>query len=1336
MKVQFFSSIVFIAVFIQSFATIPVWDFNNISIDLLGSNNLYEYTIYNETKNKTMVSLIKKITKNNGNIVSQNYLTVNSTKRKVNFENIDSFYFNKLGYPIIICPKGKYHPYYFANDTYIIPDGFQENGNWDLKCYGHDTGFFLFFYLRNQENNFYYSLNNKIEFDKCMYCFGTYIYDFMIENGLNDEYYSYKFPVLMDEENNLFLRSKTLNLDSQDYRLSLGGFDYLINIIQIKNNVQAYFDKDNTIYYFSYNTIFDFISGYIINKFNLTGDSELSCNNSEINKNTESPFKSFDTSDNIQIQEINFIRGTNLVYYNIYYSDNNKHYYGLIDIKLNKILYNIENEFTSFLPYSRSEMLAITSSSAYLICIAKNGNSCTKTCPYDILKVEKEGNTCTGYCDPDKIMFIPSNICINKEECDLNIYTLNNDENQCGLCNYFYPSDKKYKLINTSYCLSYIPNNTEFYNEESLILKCKDNYHLTNNSCIPDSCYESCETCFSIYEDANNQHCLTCKEGFTLNNGNCISDSITCPEGSFLDENNICNNCTNQCKNYVLNSCNCSACHNGYYVENELGRCRQCGKVCDEYGENNCDCLSCPVNYELEDTNCVECTGCKTSEISSCDCSICLQGYYLDNNKCKQCDEECLNYQENTCNCDNNNIYYFNGYYYKVDGSINLLQTDNLTNIEDRIFQIIKNKLSNGEINLSYLDSGKYFYAEALKTKFTIYKTEGTEENDLTTKIDLGECGDKLKADKGLSESISLYILNIEKSQDGMKISKTGYEVYYYNSDNNAYEKMDIGVCKDMKISKSVYVNISEDEIDKYNSSSDYYNDICYTYTSDNGTDVTLTDRRNEYVDNNMAVCEEDCDFLSYDSKTGEAICSCSVIDSLSAISDMKFDKEKLKSNFINFKNIANINMLKCYHLLFSSKIIKNIGCIIITIIILAELTNMIIFYSFGYNLFSKKIIDIVEVKVLESKSNDINIHSMKGNKDKINNNSSEKEIRFESEFNVNKKNSKKGSIKSMKKKRKSKNRKSEFHEQKKSQNPPKKVSVITSASNIKESTSTNKINNLRDSHFFKKMQSTSNKYLTSFDNLNVNEKNNLNNKKNKNDKQGNNILKYIDIELNLLPYQEALDSDKRTFCQYYFSLMMTKHLLVFSFFNRRDYNSTIIKINLFLFTFSVNYTVNALFFNDSTMHEIYSDGGEFDFIYQIPQILYSSIISSVLILLVKFLALSEKNVLKIKNAKKEELTQTYKSESKKIKIKFLIFFIITFIFSLVFWYYVGCFCAVYKNTQIHLLTDTLISFATSLSYPLLLYLLPGIFRISSLKDKKKKSECRYNFSKIIQFIV
>ena len=95
-----------------------------------------------------------------------------------------------------------------------------------------------------------------------------------------------------------------------------------------------------------------------------------------------------------------------------------------------------------------------------------------------------------------------------------------------------------------------------------------------------------------------------------------------------------------------------------------------------------------------------------------------------------------------------------------------------------------------------------------------------------------------------------------------------------------------------------------------------------------------------------------------------------------------------------------------------------------------------------------------------------------------------------------------------------------------------------------------------------------------------------------------------------------------------------------------------------------------------------------------------------------------------------------YNSETKIIKYKFICFFIIIYILLLIFWYYVGCFCAIYKNTQIHLLIDTLISFATSLSYPLGLYLVPGIFRIPSLRDGANKREYLYNFRKIIQVFV
>ena len=60
-------------------------------------------------------------------------------------------------------------------------------------------------------------------------------------------------------------------------------------------------------------------------------------------------------------------------------------------------------------------------------------------------------------------------------------------------------------------------------------------------------------------------------------------------------------------------------------------------------------------------------------------------------------------------------------------------------------------------------------------------------------------------------------------------------------------------------------------------------------------------------------------------------------------------------------------------------------------------------------------------------------------------------------------------------------------------------------------------------------------------------------------------------------------------------------------------------------------------------------------------------------------------------------------------------------------------FCAVYINTQFHLLEDCLISFGFSLIFPLGIYLLPGIFRIKALADPKNKKEYLYKFSKILQ---
>ena len=104
---------------------------------------------------------------------------------------------------------------------------------------------------------------------------------------------------------------------------------------------------------------------------------------------------------------------------------------------------------------------------------------------------------------------------------------------------------------------------------------------------------------------------------------------------------------------------------------------------------------------------------------------------------------------------------------------------------------------------------------------------------------------------------------------------------------------------------------------------------------------------------------------------------------------------------------------------------------------------------------------------------------------------------------------------------------------------------------------------------------------------------------------------------------------------QYYWSLLKKKQLILFTFLHNNDYNLISIKINLFLFSISLNLTVNAFFFYDSTMHKIYIYNDKYSILYQIPQIIFSSVVSIILNFALKFLALSENDILQIKKKKK-----------------------------------------------------------------------------------------------------
>ena len=108
------------------------------------------------------------------------------------------------------------------------------------------------------------------------------------------------------------------------------------------------------------------------------------------------------------------------------------------------------------------------------------------------------------------------------------------------------------------------------------------------------------------------------------------------------------------------------------------------------------------------------------------------------------------------------------------------------------------------------------------------------------------------------------------------------------------------------------------------------------------------------------------------------------------------------------------------------------------------------------------------------------------------------------------------------------------------------------------------------------------------------------------------------DYEINNLKYKEAIKIDKRSILNYYISLLKRKHIILFSFIPMIDYNLVSIKISLFWLSFSTFFAINGFFFNDDTMHTIYKEEINYNFISHVSIITCSSIISFAINILFK----------------------------------------------------------------------------------------------------------------------
>ena len=553
--------------------------------------------------------------------------------------------------------------------------------------------------------------------------------------------------------------------------------------------------------------------------------------------------------------------------------------------------------------------------------------------------------------------------------------------------------------------------------------------------------------------------------------------------------------------------------------------------------------------------------------------------------------------------------------------------------------------------------------------------------------IDFGECETKLKKQNNIDY---LLIVKFDANLNGSSLTNVQYKVY----DPITKRELDLSICSNDKInidipmilvgeSRDLYQNFSSLGYDILNTNDPFYNDICTTFSSSEYTDVILSDRRRAYYNENLILCEEGCEYSSYDLDNNLVRCKCYAKNDVEdEIKVINFEKEDL-SSFFDIKTYANIDVLKCHKLLFSKKgLTKNYGAYLLQLIILLYIIIMLIFYMN----YKKTIIKLI-VKAYPKYKFSPSSSPPK----KYNSHTSLRKIKLKEGLTLSPK-------KNSKKKKKNTSVIDECKTSNKNEDSSNKIAIYSS---LKHNNKKSKFHYLNSTIEISKK----NKTIT---------------------------YSLIDEEINSLEYKDAILIDKRTFCQYYCSLLFKKHIILFSFCSKNDYNLIYVKITLFLLSFGLFFSINVLFFTDKTMHKIYETKGIYNLIIQLPKIIYSSIITSVFNLIIKSFALSDKNIIYLK---KIEGTKRKNEHLLKVisclKIKFNIYFVIGLLCFC--WYYISVFCCVYVNTQIILIKDTFLSFGFSLLYPFIIYLIPGLFRIPSLKSKN--SPFLYSFSKIIALI-
>ena len=614
-----------------------------------------------------------------------------------------------------------------------------------------------------------------------------------------------------------------------------------------------------------------------------------------------------------------------------------------------------------------------------------NHDACVDDCGYCLVKTKIEGiNTCINCADEDlytlNISHVPieerggriNDICINENEVlekkllvvDPTCKRVFKCKEGCGNCT-------KWDSDSCTKC------EKDYYKEDFFGLEQPKTFRCFNKTtCLGTTPYKHNETLriggVTVEEDGV-KVCLNCK----LRN-----DSFRQPEDDFycgperkrtfidIPEYNKLTECYFRCKTCEAwgNECvmNCTSCRDATYYDliqydgrKGYGNCYKKTHKCGIYPYYH--------DYDLAEEKGLDEDNCGQ------ECDVCLYNFSCTQNfpyfvyATHECVEFCplTDIFGEKCNLSNSaagidllrNPFGLRNPYDFLNSSVEINQI-----ISSSLFEYImksynlnsnevKNEITNylGKGQIYNLPESKIIVGNNISIELSSVRLElekladilSGKKSEQTSTLDISECSKLLKKKYGLSDEEDLMVIKGDLLKEYNEYLGQTTEYQLFSTSLGAF--LPLSACEEAGTTVTVinpfesllgsfqnresYQSVADNGYNVFDYESPFYNDICAPFTNENGNDVLLEDRRKDYFNEKLNLCEEGCQFVEYSISSNTITCKCNTKSAPGETSKeyTSLESKKMPENFKDYiSKRSNIEVFKCSSQVFSSQGQKN----------------------------------------------------------------------------------------------------------------------------------------------------------------------------------------------------------------------------------------------------------------------------------------------------------------------------------------------------------------------------------------------------------------------------